>query len=1308
MGGIPRAASASRSSRRRWLVCHLWAVSSAASTSQDKEVLVPLPAGGHVALSTRGSSAFRARFLPAGQEDLGPLRSPMVAPGEADAPFSKVKWDSLGDSSACLMDSNDNSTDGRGTAQAKTADSLDMCKSLCEQANDCTGIEWGVESRRCEFWTLPIGAIRPATGVSCYNFTRKAADVRTISVVGLGSLSVSEFGKLELRGKSGELLTNSEPIGDAVEPAQAPARAGHPGGWFQGTPGEIGDQQVWSGDTIYLRAKSGKYLEAEDVEVRARFDQPGAWQGFVIESRFGDGPIRHRDTVFLHTHLGSAVDAHDGRVRARWDAHGLWQELEVERKYGWGTVKVGDRVRFKSTEGKYIGIQDERVDARSSTAEASQDFTVLKAKSTRSLRSGDGIWLRDCNNRTLQVEVNAVTTANETHAANQRWLVRKNGAEAGTPILSGDTVSLVSFTGIPMEVQEDVVMAKSNRAGEWQDLVIESAKGPGSIEDGDVIFLRAYTGNYINVATDIAVPVQARWTDRGAGQSFTVITRPTTCTQTVALNGTAAASSWTFAGQPYKAVDGDVSTSWTSRAEAIPATAPSSDGEWLSIDLGGVHELSRVEIRWDEEYARSYFVQGMLEGHQWTTFALAVGRAGWTVTVLPRGSRARWVRIRTSEDSASANSTSYAISEFIVYACQELLALSSRGGPLYGRGASPYDALKLTAVAVQAQVSNRATFVPYYYSADGYGAMGLVGHRTNMYFGRVYPVSYMLDDNRLLWGHAGAFELFLMPAATLEAGTQAFLALTGVPRVPPRYAFGFLASQWNWKDRQTIESTIEGFRSGGFPLDVLAVDLEAASSVADYGLSAGGSEDYQDFGFRNRTFPTPARQLARYRQKHEVRICGMRTPRLGNATSLAMATSKGWILPQGAPGGDYPPDLERNYGFGRQLNFSNEDARAWYSAQLLPLINAGVECWWNDEGEADYFTYHWWNVAESDALLRSNAMDPRKRFFSMNRAFTPGLARLGAIAWTGDVEASWEDLRRTPGMMLNWGLAGAPYVGCDIGGFMGDSEPELLTRWMQVGIFLPIMRIHSSFRASPHWPWKFGEETAVAIKAALELRYRLIPYHYSLAHAIFARTALWMRPLAMDFPAEVDATAAGLTTQWMDGRLLVAPVLWEDSHKQVYLPNGMWYEFNSSRTIEGPVHLGGRALLSEIPVFVPPGTLLPLAPVVQSTDALPGGLLEMQIYRGADGSFELVEDDGETVAYEVGRVRTTSFRWYDAAGTLSWRARGALVEPGGRAFTQLRVTVFDSEGQGHLRTQHLGPYDLADGGSTTSLQQLRK
>ena len=460
------------------------------------------------------------------------------------------------------------------------------------------------------------------------------------------------------------------------------------------------------------------------------------------------------------------------------------------------------------------------------------------------------------------------------------------------------------------------------------------------------------------------------------------------------------------------------------------------------------------------------------------------------------------------------------------------------------------------------------------------------------------------------------------------------------------------------------------------------------------------------------TWPPPAAALiARYRSEYNVRFGGIRKPRLGNSALLVMAQQQGWLMGQGGdPAGK--PDGTRN------LNYSRADVRDWYALQNAQYLKDGVLYFWNDEGEDDYFTFTLWNQAEVATQLASAS--PTRRFVSINRAFAPGAARLGAVTWTGDIKPAWTDLQRTPGYAINWGLAGQPLVTCDIGGFAGESNSLLLARWYGLGVFLPVMRVHSTIGSTPHFPFPelWGAEASAAMRQHLDLRYRLLPLTYSLAqcgipsdaldlagapsppqfflapalHFAFRYAARFglpiVRPMQLEFPA--DNATRDMTAQFMFGEhVLVAPVLTDDNATSVYLPAAKWFEFGSGVAHAGPATLQLPAVpLGSVPAFVEAGAIIPLAPAgLQYSDALPGGPLEVQVYTGADAHFEFWDDDGETTDF-LTKPNTASstlvLTWDDATQCLSWTRQGFYVGP--RSFVQLSVTAFVAGGPAKTAT----------------------
>jgi alpha-glucosidase len=560
-------------------------------------------------------------------------------------------------------------------------------------------------------------------------------------------------------------------------------------------------------------------------------------------------------------------------------------------------------------------------------------------------------------------------------------------------------------------------------------------------------------------------------------------------------------------------------------------------------------------------------------------------------------------------------------------------------------------------------VGNGHAVVPYFWSQSGYAALGVDGDDNAPPAWTVSP-----DLGRLTWIYAGnSADLYLMPAANLADAARAHSQLSGPPAVPPRWTFGYLQSRWGWKDRAYIEDAMHQFISRKLPVDAFIFDFEWYAKSPDYMVKAEGSPTFTDFSFNANLFPDPAAQIAQL-HSNGIHVVGIRKPRLGNSQLLKMARTNGWILPPGSSGEQIDT---------RCLDFHNPAVRDWYEQQTVPLLRQGIDGWWDDEGELTYTDYYWWDQAEADALAR---VRPDTRLWTIDRAFAPGLQRFGVAAWSGDIRPTWTELADTPAHLLNWSLAGMPYAACDIGGFGGETTPRLLTRWMEAGVFFPIMRAHSVNSATPHFPWLFGEEAESAIRKALDLRYRLIPLYYSLAHQAHENGIGLMRPLAMEFLD--DWHCDDRSDEWFMGKdLLAAPILDDGDKRIVYLPEGTWYVLGSGRPLEGKRNITVTARLDEIPVYVRAGAILTLGPVIQHTDDLPGGPMEVQVYPGRDGRFTLVEDDGRTTAYLKGQIRRTTFQWNDASRTLKWKIDGPY--DGKDIFTEMSISVFDADGIRH-------------------------
>jgi len=604
-------------------------------------------------------------------------------------------------------------------------------------------------------------------------------------------------------------------------------------------------------------------------------------------------------------------------------------------------------------------------------------------------------------------------------------------------------------------------------------------------------------------------------------------------------------------------------------------------------------------------------------------------------------------------------------------------------GTFYGSG--NFGTKNLIKTRSDAFSGNGIAGVPYFWNTTGYSAFGVSIDEND-------PAQWTKNNTAANWKFKGAAaDLYIWPAKTQYDGLKVLSQLVGKSAMPPKWAFGFLQSQWGWKDRAYIEDVISKFRTKKLPVDAFIYDFEWYTVTPDYSLSKNGTATFSDFDFNPALFNEPAKQLADYKNQG-IKSIGIRKPRMGNTANLDLARANGWLK---------FPDTD-----SRDMDFSNTSYQEWYKEHTKPLLNAGMDAWWNDEGESYYSLYYWWNKTQYDVL---KAVKPDQRNFSINRAFSPGSQKFGFCTWTGDIPSDWVAMRKTPADLLNWSLAGMSYGSCDIGGFFGTPSDESMVRWYQVGSFLPIMRAHSTFDAKARFPWLYGTVSEAAIRKTLNLRYQLIPYYYSLGHEAYQTGAPVMRPLVMEFPN--DSCVANLTDEWLMGSgLLVAPVMNEGGKRNVYLPNDIWYDFKKNTAIQGPATFNVSVALDETPVYVRAGTILPIGPVIQSTEKDTVTPLEIRVYPGRDGSFTMTEDDGKTNAYTLGNVRKTLYTWNDATKTLSWKVNGTYTDK--KVFTTIKAVIgsevqtatLGAEGQLVFTSFQLPQFSPAPGTYETSPQ----
>jgi alpha-D-xyloside xylohydrolase len=491
-----------------------------------------------------------------------------------------------------------------------------------------------------------------------------------------------------------------------------------------------------------------------------------------------------------------------------------------------------------------------------------------------------------------------------------------------------------------------------------------------------------------------------------------------------------------------------------------------------------------------------------------------------------------------------------------------------------------------------------------------------------------------------------------------------YRALTGPAPMLPLSAYGFWQSRFQYKTQQEMLNVASKYRDLKIPLDNLVLDFDWMVRMGSHQFTT--------------SFPDPVAMFGTLREMHVhtmISVWPLYTPPSANFDEMLahnyFVTGGRTQIPSYFPG-------------SRLFEAFNADARKtfWHQMQTS-LYGKGVEAWWLDSSEPlDFYGEeqgpmlegahtamgsgtryaNMYPLMETQAVYEGQrATTDKQRVFILTRSAFLGQQRHAAASWSGDIAPTFDSLRRQIPAGLNYSMSGLPYWTTDIGGFLGGdpSDPayqELFVRWFQYGTFCPIFRTHGARKANELW--SYGPQAQAILTSFDQLRYRLLPYIYSLAWKVTSEGYTPMRALMMDFPG--DRNTLNLADEFMFGpALLVSPVTQPGviSHS-VYLPSrASWYDFWTGASLKGGTTISAVAPLDTIPIYVRAGSIVPMGPELQWTSEKPADQLELRIYPGADGEFTLYEDDGVSYDYENDKRTTITFTWHNDARELAISAR---------------------------------------------------
>lgn len=526
--------------------------------------------------------------------------------------------------------------------------------------------------------------------------------------------------------------------------------------------------------------------------------------------------------------------------------------------------------------------------------------------------------------------------------------------------------------------------------------------------------------------------------------------------------------------------------------------------------------------------------------------------------------------------------------------------------------------------------------------------------------------------------------------------------ITGKATLLPKWAYGFWQSRERYKTQDEILSTIKEFRKRKIPIDNIVLDW-----------SYWKQEQWGSQEFDETRFPDPAGMIKSLHNDYHAHFMISVWPKFYTGTdNYDFLNAKGLLYKRNVVDGrrDW---IAKGYT-STFYDAYNPQARAEvWNMMNKHLYSKGIDAWWMDASEPDLHsnldvetrksvftpTFLGSSTKYFNGFALENArgiyegqrsVNPNTRVFTLTRSAYAGMQRYAATTWSGDIASRWEDLKAQIPAGLNFSLSGMPYWTMDIGGFSVerryerpsaadlDEWRELNTRWYQYGAFVPLFRQHGQFPFREIY--SIAPESHPAYKSMLyydKLRYRLMPYIYSVAGNIYHNNSTLMRGLIMDFGT--DPAVKNIADQYMFGpSLLINPVTdYHATSRKVYLPKGTnWYNLYNGKLFTGGATITADAPYERMPIFVKQGSIIPFGPEIQYTDEKPDAPLTIYVYTGADASFTLYEDEGVNYNYEKGKFATIPLKYNEASRELTIGARDGSYEsmPVNREFKIVWIT----------------------------------
>ena len=488
----------------------------------------------------------------------------------------------------------------------------------------------------------------------------------------------------------------------------------------------------------------------------------------------------------------------------------------------------------------------------------------------------------------------------------------------------------------------------------------------------------------------------------------------------------------------------------------------------------------------------------------------------------------------------------------------------------------------------------------------------------------------------------GDINYYFMSAPSVPEIITSYTWLTGTTPLPPLWGLGYQQCRYSYYPAEEVYAVARTFREKRIPADAIVLDIHYM-------------EQYKIFTWDQKRFPNPDKMIEDLSSNgfNVVVMCDPGIKIEEDYPAYEEGVSNDYFL-QYPDGSNYSGQVWP--GWCHFPDFTNPDTRKWWGEKLQDYAKQGVRGYWNDMNEIATWGQKLPELIEFDfereggsstrgrnvyGLMMSKATYEGARNnlnghrpFNLTRAAYSGIQRYAAV-WTGDNVSTDEHMLLGTRLVNSLGLSGIAYSGYDVGGFVGEASSALFARWISIGAFSPFFRGHSMVNSRDSEPWSYGEEVEDISRNYINLRYRLIPYLYSVFYEASQNGLPVARSLAIDYSFDHRVYSEKYQNQYLFGpNILVGPVESYKEETKVFLPEGDWFNFNTEELHCGPCELFVDAPLTHLPLFVKAGSIIPMQSLVQSTQEDPEPILQLHVYGGCNGEFLYYEDDGSSYDYK--------------------------------------------------------------------------